>query len=233
MSGAGERQEVKDDLEQQQPVDRKEVLRAGFDKVEAESAAQQDKQPKSDSAERDERGRYKAKDKSDEKADEKDKAEKPEAKPWDARPTQWKKDKDALWQSMSPEARQYVFEREQQNVTGAQPLVTKAQLADQITKAAEPYMHTVQQLGLDLPRAVAGLMRVDNDLRTLPMPQRIQTLLGVAASYGIDLNAIAANPQNIQNFQAPSPQLMNMQQELAQLRGQFSSYQENQSAMAD
>jgi hypothetical protein len=85
--------------------------------------------------------------------------------------------KARLWAAMTPEQREYAFQREEQMKAGVEPLLPKAQLADEITKAAEPYMNTIRGLGIDLPQAVAGLMKADHDLRTLPYEQKVALLV--------------------------------------------------------
>lgn len=144
---------------------------------------------------------------------------------WNKPPASWKKDKHALWGAMTPEQREYAFQREEQMRAGVEPLMPKAELADKITKAAEPYMNTVRGLGLDLPQAVAGLMKVDHDLRTLPYDQKLATLVQVARGYGIDLTGQAQTAQ-----QAYDPNVQAIQNELLAIKGQFSNFTQQQEA---
>lgn len=145
--------------------------------------------------------------------------------PWAKAPKSWKKELSEGWGKLDPAYQRYVHEREQQMHAGIEPLLPKAELADQINKAAEPYMNTIRGLGLDLPRAVAGLMKVDHDLRTLPYDQRLAVLNHVARGYGIDLSGqMQGVPQTY------DPNFQGMQNELLTIKGQFSAMQQQQEA---
>lgn len=152
----------------------------------------------------------------------------PEPNPWDQAPPSWKKDKHALWQAMTPEQREYAFQREEQMRAGVEPLLPKAQLADQITKAAEPYMNTIRGLGLELPQAVSGLMKIDHDLRTLPYEQKVQLLVQTARGYGVDLTGQAQQAQ-----QAFDPNFQMLQNELLAIKGQQAAFIQQQEAAQD
>lgn len=149
----------------------------------------------------------------------------PQPQPWDAAPKSWKKEKRALWDVMTPDQREYAFQREEEMKASYDAAAPKAQLADQITKAAEPYMNTVRGLGMDLPTAVSGLMKVDHDLRTLPYEQKMAVLTNVARGYGIDLTGQAQQAQP--GFDSNMQQLQN---ELLNIKGQFSSFTQAQEA---
>lgn len=142
---------------------------------------------------------------------------------WDKAPGTWKTAKHSVWAGMSPEAREYVYQREEESRAGIAPLRASADLGEAINRVAQPYIQTIQGLGLDLPRAVEGLMRVDNQLRTLPHEQKMQLLQNVAMSYGVDLSGQLANAQ-----EAYPPAVQHMQNELMQMRGQLASFQQQQ-----
>ncbi len=214
-------------------VDRKELLAEQFNEVERETAAapQPAPAPAADRP-RDEAGKFAPKD----KAAPVQAAPQPELllvapatnpNPWDTAPNTWKKDKHPLWQGMSPEARQYAYEQEEKRRVGVEALAPKAELADKINKAAEPYINTIRGLGIDLPQAVSGLMKVDHDLRTLPYDQKLQVLQRVALGYGIDLSG---QVQAAQPTQAYNPAFQNIQNELTQMKGQFQSFTQQQEA---
>lgn len=151
---------------------------------------------------------------------------------WERPPASWKKDKHDLWAGMSPAQKEYAFAREEQMKAGVEPLLPKAQLADRISAAAEPYMNTIRGLGVDLPTAVKGLMEADHQLRTLPQAQKIQYLAQVARSYGIDLSQpldLQAQPGH-----APvDPHFHTIQNEIVGLKGQLTAFQEQQQQIAD
>lgn len=149
------------------------------------------------------------------------------SQPWESAPKSWKKEKRELWTAMTPEQREYAFQREEEMKASYDAAAPKAELADKINRASEPYMNTIRGLGLDLPTAVAGLMKVDHDLRTLPYDQKLQMLTQVARGYGIDLTGQAqlAQPGYDPNVQA-------IQNELLAIKGQFSSFTQAQEAQS-
>ncbi len=225
-------------------VDRKEVLTELFN--EAEAGQDVSRETKGADRTRDEQGKFAAK---DENAGKEPKAAKIEAAPvteqpviteeppvWERAPASWKKDKHALWAAMSPEQKEYAYQREEQMRSGVEPLLPKAQLADAISKVAEPYMNTIRGMNIDLPTAVKGLMEADHNLRTLPPQQKIQYFAGLARAYGIDLNATAGTQQG----QGPvDPNFYAVQNELNSVRGEIASFKqqqeqrENQSMLGD
>jgi hypothetical protein len=216
----------------QEPLDRKAMLLEQFNEVEAAPAAVADKSPEPQqqaapaSRARDEAGKFIPKDKASaiEAAPQVDAA--PAAPdPWAKAPDSWKKELRENWGKMDPAYQRYVHEREQQMKAGVEPLLPKAELADKITQAAEPYMNTIRGLGLELPQAVAGLMKVDHDLRTLPYDQKLAVLNHVALGYGIDLSGQMQNAR-----QAYDPGVQAMQNELLAIKGQFSSFTQQQEA---
>lgn len=145
--------------------------------------------------------------------------------PWAAPPKSWKKELGQNWSALDPTYQRYVHEREQQMKASYDAAAPKAELADKITKAAEPYLNTIRGLGMELPQAVAGLMKVDNDLRTLPYEQKLQVLTKVALGYGIDLSGQAQTAQ-----QTYDPHVQNIQNELVGIKGQFQTFVQQQEA---
>lgn len=146
---------------------------------------------------------------------------------WDRAPASWKKDKHELWAAMSPAQKEYAYQREEQMKAGVEPLLPKAQLADRISQAAEPYMNTIRGLGVDLPTAVKGLMEADHQLRSLPYEQKVQYAAKVLRSYGLDLGQLQGLPP--QDGQTPmDPRYNAVQNELVGLKGQLTAFQEAQ-----
>lgn len=241
MSNAGEAPTGQD------PIDRKDLLLEQFNKIEAEPKSEPvqntEPAPKADGYDaskdrfspeygkpggraRDETGKFISKQSGGAETELQTQtleAVKPE--PWQSAPKSWKKDVAQGWGSLPPEYQRYVHEREAQMHAGIEPLLPKAELADKITEVAKPYMQTLQGLGVDLPRAVGALMRVDHGLRTLPYDQKLQLLQQTALSYGVDLSGQLQTAQ-----QTMDPAFQNTQNELVQLKGQFSSFMQQQEA---
>ncbi len=147
---------------------------------------------------------------------------------WDRPPKSWKPETHELWKSADPRLREYAYQREEQMRAGVEPLLPKAQLADAINKVAEPYMNTIRGLGVDLPRAVGGLMQADHQLRTLPYEQKLQYATSLLRGYGIDISqgVPAQQPAPDQNYYA-------LQNELNTVRGEINSWKQQQEAIQD
>lgn len=232
-----------------QPLDRRDVLREQFDEAEAQQVAQvqptpaAEPKPDAQGRVRDEHGKFAPKGPvvdqdrfsptygqpkqaaAQANAPLPDPAAAPAVEPWMAAPKSWKKELAADWAKLDPRYQQYVHEREQQMHAGIEPLLPKAQFADDVMQAAAPYMQTIQGLGLDLPRAIVGLMEADRQLRTLPFQQKLQFLADTAMSYGIDLTGQLQQAQP-----AYDPHFQHQQNELLELRGQFSNFIQQQEA---
>ena len=115
-------------------------------------------------------------------------AEEPEEEPiWAKPPSSWKREYHEPWQSVDPKVREYVWQREEEVRSGIEPMKTKAQFADQVNKAMEPYMPTIQGLGIDAPTAIQALMQADYTLRNSPPAEKRAYLAQLASQYGINL----------------------------------------------
>ena len=67
---------------------------------------------------------------------------------WKRPPASWKKEFHETWQTADPRLQEYAWQREEEMRKGVEPLLSKAQYADQMQKAMEPYMQTIQGLSL-------------------------------------------------------------------------------------
>lgn len=219
---------------QEPAVERRDILREQFDAAEAAQVEQKAAAAPAPEARADTQGR--ARDANGKFASKAQPAEAApvaaapqstpaEAPPWHQPPKSWKKELREGWTRLDPTYQQYVHEREEQMHKGIEPLLPKAELADAISQVAAPYMATIQGLGLDLPRAVGGLMDIDHKLRTLPYEQKVQLLHQTALSYGVDLS-----PQLHRAQPSYDPYVQNQQNELLQLKGQFSNFIQQQEA---
>jgi len=207
-----------------QPVDRREALRAAFDK--AEESAPAEPKPGAAPAQRarDANGQFLPKEPAAPAV--------PEPKPWDKAPQAWKQNKHALWAAMAPEAREYAYQREQEMQAGVDPLLPKAALADAISQVAAPYMDTIRGLGIELPQAVGALMQIDHQLRTLPYEQKMQVLTQAMRAYGIDLSGQASSAQPMAQQPVMSPHEQMLTNQVVQMQGQWNAFQQQQEASA-
>lgn len=145
---------------------------------------------------------------------------------WAKPPASWKKDYHEVWQKADPKMREYAWQREEQMRKGVEPLLSKAQFADAMNQALEPYLPTIQGLGLKPEQAVAALAQADYTLRTAPPDQRMAYLTQLARSYGIDLGQAAQG----QPAQQPSvdPMVWQLQNELNNVRGEVMGWKQQQ-----
>ncbi len=202
------------DQGQEQPLDRKELLAQQFDAVEAG----EDPAPQANN--RDPAGRFT---KTKEPV-----AEEPVEQPaWSKPPASWKKEYHDYWHKADPKLREYAWQREEQMKRGVEPLLSKAQFADAMNEALEPYMATIRGLGMTPDKAVAALAQADHTLRTSAPEQKMQYFLQLAQSYGINLGQMA--PQQGQQGAAQyDPMVYQLQNELNAMRGEVMGWKQQQ-----
>lgn len=148
----------------------------------------------------------------------------PPAEPpvWERPPASWKKDYHEAWQTADPRLKEYAWKREEEMKAGVQPLLSKAQFADQMQQAIEPYMQNIRGLGIEAPQAVKALMEADNVLRHGTPQQKQVYFAQLAQQYGINMGDVQIQPTD-PNFYA-------IQNELAQVRGEVLNWKQQQEA---
>jgi hypothetical protein len=148
----------------------------------------------------------------------------PPAEPpvWERPPASWKKDYHEAWTTADPKLKEYAWKREEEMRAGVQPLLTKAQYADQMQQAIEPYMNNIRGLGIEAPQAVKALMEADNVLRHGSPQQKQAYFAQLAQQYGINMGEVQIQPTD-PNFYA-------IQNELAQVRGEVLNWKQQQEA---
>jgi hypothetical protein len=146
----------------------------------------------------------------------------PPAEPpvWERPPASWKKDYHEAWTTADPKLKEYAWKREEEMRAGVQPLLTKAQYADQMQQAIEPYMNNIRGLGIEAPQAVKALMEADNVLRHGSPQQKQAYFAQLAQQYGINMGDVQIQPTD-PNFYA-------IQNELAQVRGEVLNWKQQQ-----
>ena len=149
-------------------------------------------------------------------------AEEPVEEPvWKRAPASWKKDYHDVWQTADPRMQEYAWQREEQMRKGVEPLITKAQFADQISEVVNPYLQTIQGMGLDTPKAVKALLEADHMLRTTNGQEKLQLFSRLAQQYGVNLNEV--------NFQqGVDPTIYALQNELNNVRGEVNGWKQQQ-----
>ena len=146
----------------------------------------------------------------------------PPAEPpvWERPPASWKKDYHEAWTTADPKLKEYAWKREEEMRAGVQPLLTKAQYADQMQQAIEPYMNNIRGLGIEAPQAVKALMEADNVLRHGSPQQKQAYFAQLAQQYWINMGEVQIQPTD-PNFYA-------IQNELAQVRGEVLNWKQQQ-----
>jgi hypothetical protein len=146
----------------------------------------------------------------------------PPAEPpvWERPPASWKKDYHEAWTTADPRLKEYAWKREEEMRAGVQPLLSKAQYADQMQQAIEPYMNNIRGLGIEAPQAVKALMEADNVLRHGSPQQKQAYFAQLAQQYGINMGDVQIQPTD-PNFHA-------IQNELAQVRGEVLNWKQQQ-----
>ena len=175
---------------------------------------------------RDESGRF-AKPESQPEAE----AEEPPV--WRRPPASWKKDYHEIWAKADPKMQEYAWQREEQMRAGVEPLLSKAQFADAMQEAIQPYMNTIQGLGLTPDKAVGALMEADHKLRTSDPQTKMQYFMQLAQSYGINLGAMQPQAPGAAPMQPNSvdPLVWQLQNELNQVRGEVMGWKQQQEMM--
>ena len=207
------------DLNEIVPVEnadaRREMLSAQFD--EAEAAAPEPERAQPAEKPRDEVGKF-AKAAPAEVKTEDDPV-------WRRPPASWKKDYHETWNLADDKLKQYAWQRESEMKAGVEPLISKAQFADQMQEVLNPYMNTIQGLGIDAPKVVKALMEADHALRYSNPQEKRQYFARLAQSYGVNLNDMGNDlPQQVH----VDPTIYALQNELNNVRGEVMGWKQQQ-----
>lgn len=198
------------------PVDRKELLAQQFEQVEqAEPASERP---------RDETGKFAKTDKAEKTSFEAVQSP-PDVDPpvWKRPPASWKKDYHEPWNAVDDRIKEYVWTREEQMRKGVEPLLSKAQFADAMQTAIEPFLPTIRGMGLEPQDAVKALMQADYTLRNSSPEQKLAYFHQLANQYGVNLgNGPAPNQPQF------DPRLLALQNELNTVRGEVLTWKQQQ-----
>ena len=208
------------DLNEIVPVEnadsRREMLSQQFDEV-VETAPEPKAEPAIAEKPRDEAGKFA-------KAAPTATPEQAEEPLWKRPPASWKKDYHEDWKTSPARIQEYAWQRENEMKAGVEPLISKAQFADQMQEVLNPYMNTIQGLGIDAPKAVKALMEADHALRYSNPQEKQQYFARLAQSYGVDLNNMGNLPQQM----PVDPTIFALQNELNNVRGEVQGWKQAQ-----
>lgn len=144
---------------------------------------------------------------------------------WERPPASWKKDYHEVWQTADPKLKEYAWQREEEMKRGVEPLLTKAQFADQIQQVIEPYQNNLKTLGLEPPQAIQALMNADNVLRNGTPQQKAQMFATLSQQYGVNLSEIGTLQQ-----QPVDPTVSMLQNELYSVKNEVMTWKQQQEA---
>ena len=156
----------------------------------------------------------------------------PPAEPpvWERPPASWKKDYHDVWPGVPDRAKEYFHTREDEIQNGINNARQAANEYEHIRKVMDPYMPTINGLGLDAPRAIKGLMEADHILRTSAPEHKRAYLLQLADHYGIQLGDVS---QHAPTASAGNPDLYALKNELNQVRGEVVGWKKAQEDAAN
>jgi hypothetical protein len=149
----------------------------------------------------------------------------PEPPIWERPPASWKKDYHEVWQTADPKLKEYAWQREEEMKKGVEPLLSKAQFADQIQQAIEPYQNNLRTLGIAPPEAIKALMDADNVLRHGTPQQKAQMFSTLSQQYGVNLGEIGSLQQ-----QPVDPTVSMLQNELYSVKNEVMTWKQQQEA---
>jgi hypothetical protein len=149
----------------------------------------------------------------------------PEPPVWERPPASWKKDYHEVWQTADPRLKEYAWQREEEMKKGVEPLLSKAQFADQIQQAIEPYQNNLRTLGIEPPQAIKALMDADNVLRHGTPQQKAQMFATLSQQYGVNLGEIGTLQQ-----QPVDPTVSMLQNELYSVKNEVMTWKQQQEA---
>jgi hypothetical protein len=130
-------------------------------------------------------------------------------------PKSWPKEMHDHWGKMPKEAQDYWAVREKQMLDGLEQYKGDAGFAKQIKDTLNPYMATINALGVDAPTAIRSLLNADHQLRVGSPSQKAQYFQHLAKQYGVDLGGMG---QQQEGQPQSDPRLQQLQDELHNLK---------------
>lgn len=206
--------------QQDEPQDLRSVLESAMDKVETPQTPEAPAEDKPARA-RDEAGRFTAAELAQQAADKAAEVAQTPAVEAKRAPSSWKKDAAAEFDKLPTHVQDEVLRRETDFHKGIEGFKQHADLGRSMERALQPYMQTIQQLGVTPDHAVGALLKADAMLRNPDPAQRAQYFATLAQQYGIDLGQAAQVPQR-------DPYTFQLEQQLQTLKQQQEQFQQSQ-----
>lgn len=146
---------------------------------------------------------------------------------WSRPPKSWIKEHHEDWATASPRLQEYAWQREEQMRAGVEPLISKAQYADEMERVVQPYLHTINGLGIKPSEAISGLLHADNVLRN-GSPEEKEYYFGqLREQYGMG----SASPSVDGVQQTPQHDIVyGLRNELNSVRGEMQQWKNDKEA---
>ena len=138
-------------------------------------------------------------------------------------PSTWKKDYHEHFQKLDPTLADYILERESQYARGVSTYKEESDRYKPLNDALSPFMEDIQRFNLTPDKWIAQVGGVHQALVRGTPEQKIQTARNLLQSYGIPVQALMqGQPDPLMSHLTP------LQEELRQVKGQLSSWQQQQ-----
>jgi hypothetical protein len=137
-------------------------------------------------------------------------------------PQSWSATEKAHWDKIPAEVQAIISRREEETHRGITTLGQDASFGKQLKEVIAPYLPIIRAEGGNEADAVRDLLQTAYILRTAPPEQKIGVFRQLAGQFGVDL-AVAA-----QGVQQANPEVLQLRQEIAQIRGHVGQAQQRQ-----
>lgn len=207
----------------------RDQLAEGLDKIEAapaEVVAPVESAPADTGRARDDAGRFAAK--AEEAAKVEPAAAAPSAEaPAPAevkRPSSWKKEMWEKYDSMAPEVRDYILQREGEMAQGVHQFRTQAEEAKALKEAISPFVPDLQRHGIEPTQWIRNLGAAHQTLALGSPEQKAQAFAKLAQEYGVPLEYLTQGAQPAQ----VDPQKQWLTQQVQSLSQGWNHFQQTQ-----
>jgi hypothetical protein len=137
-------------------------------------------------------------------------------------PQSWSATERAHWDKIPAEVQAVIARREEEAHRGITTLGQDAALGKKLKDVINPYLPMIRAEGGDEAGAVRDLLQTAYILRTGDQAQKAQVMRHVAGLYGVDLSVAAQGAPQV------SPEVLQLRQEIAQLRGHMGQAEQQQ-----
>lgn len=126
-------------------------------------------------------------------------------------PHSWSADKKALWETFSPEAREYIAKRENDSHSTISRMGQQVKALEPVATVLEQNKAVFERNGLDYQQGITALLKAQVMLEQNP----VAAIQQLAQAYGVDLTGLSTGQGS-----AGEPQIAALQAQIAQLSRQ-------------